>query len=100
MNPKSRKAMWAKQNQGSQSPDQQVDSDKQVDSKQQAMDDIKKKLQDQASDVIRVPEKDIKVVKLEKGSSALVSNSVNFSSSPSYISSTRIFNELFFTYLH
>ncbi len=61
--------MWAKKNQGSQSPDQQADS------KQQAMDDTKRKLQNQASDVIRVPEKDTKVVKLDKGSSALVSNS-------------------------
>ena len=61
--------MWAKKNQGSQSPNQQVDS------KQQAMDDTKRKLQNQASSVIKVPEKDIKVVKLDKGSSALVSNS-------------------------
>ena len=72
--------MWAKQNQGSQSPDQQVDS------KQQAMDDIKKKLQDQASDVIRVPEKDIKVVKLDKGSSALVSNSIKSKQAPPLMS--------------
>jgi len=80
LNPKSRKAMWAKKNQGSQSPDQQADP------KQQAMDDTKKKLHNQASDVIRVPEKDTKVIKLDKGSSALVSNSIKSKQAPALMS--------------
>lgn len=65
MNPNSRKAMWAQKNQANQATPQQ---------------ESKKVVEDTTKDLIRqaekvkVPENDTKVVKLDKGSSALVTH--------------------------